>query len=261
MEITFSNKTIAAFVVTGLLCILIPTAAVVVFKLKNREVKLRYCFIGAAAFVVFALILEQILHMFMLPIAQKNAVFYVVYGALAAGVFEETGRFVAFKLFFKNENDPKASIMYGLGHGGAEAVLLAGLTMLSYALLAISINSVVSDTVFSSATEEQRALLAAQLSQLTEFAMGAGLLTVFERIAAIILHTSLSVAVFAGAKKNLLFYPLAIAVHALFDVPAAMFQVGIITNAYLCEGLLAVMDVFAVIFAAKVYKSLKEHRE
>lgn len=261
MEITFSNKTIAAFVVTGLLCILIPTAAVVVFKLKNREVKLRYCFIGAAAFVVFALILEQILHMFMLPIAQKNAVFYVVYGALAAGVFEETGRFVAFKLFFKNENDPKVSIMYGLGHGGAEAVLLAGLTMLSYALLAISINSVVSDTVFSSATEEQRALLAAQLSQLTEFAMGAGLLTVFERIAAIILHTSLSVAVFAGAKKNLLFYPLAIAVHALFDVPAALFQVGVITNVYLCEGLLAVMDVFAVIFAAKVYKSLKEHRE
>lgn len=194
---TFSTGTIAAFLVGGILAILIPIAALIIFKLKNKDVKLRYFFIGAAAFVVFALILEQILHYFMLSTIQNSGiVFYTLYGALCAGIFEETGRFLAFKLFCKKENDPRASIMYGLGHGGVEAIVL---------------------------------------------------------------HTSLSVIVFASIKMKgkLWLYPVAIVLHALFDVPAALYQREVITSIGMTELLLLAADIVLVLVTVKIYKAMK----
>ena len=139
-DLTFPSTAIAAFLTAGILATLLPIGAIIFFKLKNKDVKLRYVFVGAVTFPVFALILEQISHYFMLPIVQQSTAAYVIYGTLAAGIFEETGRFVAYKLFCKKENNPKASIMYGLGHGGIESIVLIGLTMLSYAITAVTIN-------------------------------------------------------------------------------------------------------------------------
>lgn len=169
---TFSTGTIAAFLVGGILAILIPIAALIIFKLKNKDVKLRYFFIGAAAFVVFALILEQILHYFMLSTIQNSGiVFYTLYGALCAGIFEETGRFLAFKLFCKKENDPRASIMYGLGHGGVEAIVLVGITLISYAVTAVTVNALGTEVLFGALPDEQRLAAEAQLTALTDYDM------------------------------------------------------------------------------------------
>jgi uncharacterized membrane protein YhfC len=47
---------------------------------------------------------------------------YAVLGALLAGLFEETGRFIAFKFLLKKRTDRKTAISYGIGHGGFEAI-------------------------------------------------------------------------------------------------------------------------------------------
>lgn len=257
---TFSTETIAAFLVGGILAILVPIAALIIFKLKNKDVKLRYFFIGAATFVVFALILEQILHYFMLSTIQNSGVvFYTLYGALCAGIFEETGRFLAFKLFCKNENDPRASIMYGLGHGGVEAVVLVGVTLISYAVTAMTVNALGTEALFGALPDEQRWAAEAQIAALTDYDMVSTIVSLAERILAIILHTALSVIVFASIKMKgkLWLYPAAIVLHALFDVPAALYQRGIITGIAVTELLLLAADIVLVLITIKIYKAMK----
>ena len=95
---------------------------------------------GAVTFILFALILESILHnlLFLTPlwaVFQGNIWLYGLYGSLATGVFEETGRLLAFKLFLKSEREPITALSYGIGHGGAEAILLVGLTMVKEPLI------------------------------------------------------------------------------------------------------------------------------
>ena len=92
--------------------------------------------IGALTFVVSTMILESILHnlLFLTPlwaILQGNIWLYGLYGGLAAGIFEETGRFLAFKLLLKKESEPITALSYGIGHGGIEAILLVVLTMVN----------------------------------------------------------------------------------------------------------------------------------
>lgn len=42
---------------------------------------------------------------------------------LLAGIFEETARYILFKLILKNTRSWKEGILVGLGHGGIEALL------------------------------------------------------------------------------------------------------------------------------------------
>lgn len=260
-EVFFSSEAIAAFLTGGILATIIPIAAILIFKLKNKGVKLRYVFVGAVTFVVFALILEQIVHYFMLPtIKQSGALVYTLYGALCAGIFEETGRFAAYKLFCKRENDPRASLMYGLGHGGVEAIILLGMTMLSYAMTAVTINTMGAEAVFATVPAEQREIAEAQMAVLMQYNMSGALLSVAERILAMTLHVSMSVVVFAAIKMKgkLWLYPAAIVLHALFDVPAALYQTGTITSLGVVELLLLAEDIVMVIIAVKVYKAMKK---
>lgn len=260
MTNTFSSETIAAFGVGGILAILIPIAAVIIFKLKNRDTKLRYFFVGAVTFVVFALVLEQMLHYCMLPVIQSSGVvFYTVYGALCAGIFEETGRFIAFKLFCKNENDPRASIMYGLGHGGVEAIVLVGITMISYAVMAMTVNEVGMESLFALIPADQRVAAEAQILALTDYDMASTFVSLGERVLAMVVHTSLSVIVFASIKMKgkLWLYPAAVVLHAIFDVPAALYQREVITNMAVTELLLLAADIVLVLITIKIYKAMK----
>ena len=76
----------------------------------------------------------------------------------------------------------------------------------------------------------------------------------FERVFAILLHIGLSILVFYAVKRSKTgFYFLAVLLHALFDVPAALYQLGIIKNVLIVEALLA---VYAIIFFAVALKKL-----
>ena len=132
--------------ISALVSIGLPIALGIIWH-KRTGAKASSLFIGAAAFVVFAMILENICHRLVLygsgscaAFMQSNLWAYGLYGALAAGVFEETGRLCAFKLFFKKKDDRCESVMYGIGHGGVEAVLVSGLTMISYIAISAIIN-------------------------------------------------------------------------------------------------------------------------
>lgn len=71
-------------------------------------------------------------------VSQGNIWLYGLYGGLAAGVFEETGRFLAFRFVLRNRTARITSLVYGIGHGGIEAFLVAGLTMASNLILGVT---------------------------------------------------------------------------------------------------------------------------
>lgn len=250
----FSTETIAALVVGGVLAILIPVIAVIVYKRKNRDTWLPSAFIGAATFIVFALILERLLHLVMLPIVQGNIWVYAVYGALAAGVFEETGRFVAYKTLMKKHYTTKNAVLMGLGHGGIEAIIVLGGSCLMYLIMAITVNGYGSIEAFMEAMKGNSPnsnSVEATLLIVEQTRFGNTFVALYERLIAMTLHVCLSVWVYKGATQKIWLYPAAIAAHFLVDFAAAMFQIGVITSVPL---LYAIMTVFV---AATVFATVK----
>lgn len=262
---TFSGTQIAAMAVSGALCIIIPIAALIFYKAKNKDVPVSAFFIGGAVFMIFALILEQILHYFMLPVVRRNTAAYVIYGALAAGVFEETGRFLAFKTVMKKRTDPKAAVMYGLGHGGTEAILLAGMSMVSAAITAAMTNAMGLEAMikFSAQGNPDAAELArVQIEALSALTVGTMFISVFERIIAMTFHTAVSVIVFESAKVKgrAWLFPVCILIHALLDVPAALYQCGAIPL-YIVYPVMVVFTGAVVYGAYRTFGNIRKYNE
>ena len=89
--------------------ILIPVGLLVFFKKKYR-VSVKSLFIGCAVMLLFALILEQIVHAVVLgsqagDIIKNHIWLYALYGGMMAGIFEESGRFLAMRFLLKKEHD------------------------------------------------------------------------------------------------------------------------------------------------------------
>ncbi len=247
----FSNEVIITLAVCGAVGIILPAALIVIGCIKFKAAWRPSAAVGAGVFVLFALILEQLLHAVMLPIVGKSTVGYVIYGALAAGIFEETGRFLAC-LLFKKKLNTQTAILGGLGHGGAECAILIGLNYISYVTIAVTVNSMGFDKFveLSGAGIDIKEQLAAQLTAIAGITPSLGALSLFERLLAMTAHVCLSVIVAksVSAKKPLLF-PAAIILHALIDTGAAMYQVGIIKSIAVVYAIMAAIDVMLILFA------------
>jgi uncharacterized membrane protein YhfC len=54
---------------------------------------------------------------------------FLLFSSLTAGVFEETGRWLGYRHLLTVERSRRVAIMFGLGHGAVEAMLLAGVPL------------------------------------------------------------------------------------------------------------------------------------
>ena len=212
------TSTIAVMV----LILVLVTAGVlgVMLLLRRRGGRWRDFFLGAGTFFLFAMVLEQLLHQVVLrspigPVLQGNVWLTALYGGLAAGLFEETGRFCAFKLVLRGQRERITALSYGIGHGGGEAFLLLGMTYINNLILMFTLsNGGVLPPALDSAV---RGLAAVPVT--------AYLWALFERIPAVAFHMSASVLVFAAAKQpgKLWLLPAAILLHALLDFTAIVY--------------------------------------
>lgn len=222
--------------------------------------------VGAVIFFVFALVLESLLHSFVFqrfPGIQRTPWAYVLYGCLTAGIFEEVGRFVGLHFIKRNESITNAGtgLSYGVGHGGLEAILLVGVTLAQNLILGIRLTLSGSQALLQNTAPEKMAITQQQLSVLSSAHVLDFLLPVGERILAIILHLALSLLVWmivAGRLSNV-FLLLSIGLHALANVSAAMFQVGLLQNIWLVEAVFALGVAFSVAVVAFLYHKTKRH--
>lgn len=237
-------------------CLLIPA---IIFW-KKYKTSWKAFGLGCAAWFIFAMVLEQILHTIVMgsPLGasiQNSTVLLAVYGGLAAGLFEETGRFVVMKFFLKKQYDnPRNALMYGAGHGGFEAAFLLGTSMINNLVYSIMINAGQQEMLISALPEEGRASMLAVFQNLINSKPYDFLLGDFERISAIIIHIALSVLVWiAVTKKKTYFYPLAILVHALVD-GLMVIVAGTGLPILVVELVILAMAVCTAFIAWKLYK-------
>ncbi len=259
----FTTETIAAMAVGGLLALIIPIGAAVIFKLKNRETWLPSVFIGAGTFFVFAMILEQLLHAVMLPIVQGSKVLYCVYGAFAAGVFEETGRFIAYKTLMRKHYSTKNAVYTGIGHGGCEAILLLGMTMLSNISVAASVNTLGIDEfvkISSAGNPELAETVRSQVEAISAIDFAVMGQSIYERVLAMVFHVCMSVIVYKAASQRgkVWLYPCAVVLHALLDVPAVLYQTGVLTGIPAVHGIMTAFTAVVVVGTAVLAKKLPD---
>ena len=258
----FETITIVALGVCGALGLILSIPAVIIYKIRHKNARWVSALIGAGTFVLFALVLESLLHLVMLPVIGDSVLWYCVYGALAAGVFEETGRLVAFKLVLpKNKRTRENAVFMGLGHGCIEVIILVGITMLAYAGIAIYANEAGLNAAVMQMTHNDPSLaeqVIAQLDTIRDFGFSNVLMTVYERIVAVIFHVCMSVWVYKAATEKMWLYPAAIAAHAFLDVFAAMYQKKIITSIPLLYSIMTVIAAAVAVITVRMYKKLPE---
>lgn len=247
--------------------IILPVA-VCIWWLLTRKEKLWVVLTGAATWFVFAIILESIPKLiFFNPSTSLgktvlgNVALYTVIGALLAGIFEETGRLVAFKTVLRKRTNKETGISHGIGHGGFEAMFLMAVTGIQYIAYAAMINAGTFQTVIdqAAATGVDVSSLEALPAQIMAITPMTGVLNIVERFFAMLLHVGLSILVFHAVKRSKIgYYMLAVLLHASFDVPAALYQTGIL-NLYMVEAMIAVYaTVFFVITYRVLYKKDNE---
>lgn len=218
-------------------------------------------FVGCAVFVLFSLILESLMHQLVLktlPVGEKimgNTLLYALYGGLAAGIFEETGRFLAFQTVLKKrlDNDRNA-LMYGAGHGGIEAILLVGFAYVSNLVMSAMINMGLTDKLTAGLSGDLLTQTQAIFATLTGTPPWTYLLAMVERCVAVTIHICLSVLVWFAVKKpgKGWLFPLAILLHAAFD--GLMVLLAASLPLYAVEGCLVVMALLLAVFARRVWK-------
>ena len=254
-----TTATLVWLVIGAVFTFALPISLLVWWR-KTRKAKLLPFFVGAAVFVVFAVVLETLLHQVCVfgdnavsRAINANPYLYMLYGGLAAGVFEETGRYVAFRWLIGKRRYPErdTAVTYGIGHGGIEAMLTLGTayaTMIVIALYLRHGNQPAALAMLGGSAEALSTYIAA-LGQLTP---GTVLLAMLERGAAMLLHIALSIFVFLAARDRTqwTWFPFAVALHAIADMPAALYQRGMLP--------LSVVEIWVWVVALYALRSARK---
>lgn len=216
-------------------------------------------FAGCTVMLLFAFILESGAHNIVLSSPAGSAIrgniwLYALYGGLMAGLFEETGRYLAFSFALKKYRAKNVNaLMYGAGHGGFEAIVIAGLTMINNIVWSFMINNGRIAELTGSLSGDQLAQQAIGLLISTpsyQFLLGGA-----ERLFAILLHISLSVLVWFAVKweGKLYLYPAAILIHFAVDAAAALLS-GLGVNVVIIEAVVAILTTAAALFARRLWR-------
>lgn len=215
----------------------------------------RYFLYGALIFFVFQ-IATRVPIVTLIGYGQAPAVqsspailmLWLTFLAVTAGLFEEGGRWLGYRwLMGREEKTWNKAVMYGLGHGGLESiVLVGGGTLVS--LLGIRMLSKVG---INALPQSQRETVAHQLAVLSSQPAWMPLLSAYERLWAIAIQAALSVIVLQVFRRgNLRWLWIAIAAHALVDftsvVSLRLLGPEHITTAFATEGLITVYGLIAL---------------
>jgi uncharacterized membrane protein YhfC len=114
---------------------LLPVAAAVWLAMK-KEGYLKPLLCGVLTFVFFQGIRLTLNELVVKPmpsmslLAMTNPIGYYLFFGATAGLFEEGGRWIVMSLFMKNRRRFNDGIAFGIGHGGIEAIIVAGVSAL-----------------------------------------------------------------------------------------------------------------------------------
>ena len=218
---------------------------------RRLNISWKYFGYGALIFFLFQIIsrvpIVTVLGGVLAPQLRASPVFlytWLAILALTAGLFEEVGRYVGYRWLMRREEKTwSKAVMYGIGHGGLESMVLIGalglLTLLNLIVLS-SIN-------LNSLPASQHDQVVQQLKALSAQPGWFPLIALWERLWTLPVQVALSVIVLQVFRRNNIGWLwLAILAHAVVDfVPVALLQVlGASMGAYL------LVELIVAIFGA-----------
>jgi uncharacterized membrane protein YhfC len=235
-----------------------------VFATNKFRLNWRLVWIGAGTFIfsqvfhipfnslVNSLIARGILPYPLMPSARM--IYSAVFGGLSAGIFEEVSRYIMYRWWAREARTWRQGILAGVGHGGAEAVILGSLTLWTFIRI-ISLRGVDLSTVFPPSQVE---IARQQIAQYWSAPWPLTLLGAVERAFSIVTHICLSVIVLqVFTRKQIRWLWLAIGYHALWDASIAGIAAKLLSaypwGAYAIEGLLGLTAILSlgIIFALR----------
>ena len=211
---------------TILVSVILPVAVFIYACWKKSYVSF---LLGVATFVVS----QVTLRMPLLSVLEKNSTSYLFFSAtqpilfalflgVTAALIEEWGRYVTMRFLMKRRNLGHG-VIFGLGHGGIEAILLVGIPMINAILM----------TPY---------LLTDSLS----FISG------IERLSAMFLHVGLSLMILQGVvKKQIRYVWIAIILHTIVNASIGVISYYVPTNLslYIIEGFIVMMGLIMLTYS------------
>jgi uncharacterized membrane protein YhfC len=130
-HVAFDPAIATSLAVAALICLVGPVLAALWW---HRRSGAPFGALGAGALVF--LISQVILRLpWQIPLGRwvqghsQWLIPFLLFSSFTAGVFEETGRWAGYKYLLRPERSRRIGVMFGLGHGALEAILLAGLPL------------------------------------------------------------------------------------------------------------------------------------
>lgn len=218
---------IPSYLVSTAFQLLFPLALAIWIRRRFPQARWRFFGLGAAVFFVSQLLtripLIQLAQYFLRDALKRSRallVGWLAFAALTAGLFEEVGRYLGMRwLWGGHSRDWESALMYGVGHGGLESMLLTA---------ALSILGLVNVLLLTRADLAKLPLSAAQLAQaraqravILRTPGWTPLMGAVERVFAMAVQVSMSVIVLqCFARRSLRWLWIALGYHALVDFVA-----------------------------------------
>jgi len=247
-----SSASILAFIVNIVICFGLFLGFMLYLLIKHKRTIIPIL-VGAGVFIVFQLITRiPLLGVaaqtdWYAAMAQNPWLFGIFLG-LTAGIFEEVGRFVGMRTLMRKNRRWVDGFAFGVGHGGIEAVTIAGLTNINNLVLSLLINNGGFNAIAQTLPAESAQLLISQLTQTpaTDILLGGA-----ERIFAFAIQIALSILVLYAVKnRKYIFIGVAVLLHMIVDAPLVILPQVFGVSIYGLEIFIATLAVLALVFIA-----------
>jgi len=122
MKIHLSTIQLVIQAVCGLLIMILPIAFWIIWK-KKTEASWKPLLTGIIGYLGIGF-MYGLARLAILGGMKDTPMQYYVMQAVFAGVFEEVGRYLIFKYAIPNSSEYRDSVSYGIGHSGAEMIIV-----------------------------------------------------------------------------------------------------------------------------------------
>jgi len=243
---------IAVRLLNAILMIALPLALAPIF-VRRMGVAWRLFSIGAMTFIasqvlhipfnLWALnpLLEQLRSSGIQP--QLALAISAILLGLSAGIFEEGARYLVLRFWLRDKRSWSQMLMFGLGHGGFEAMILGTLALYAF-FQALALRQA---NLIALVPPDELQSITASLQFFWEAPWHMALLGAVERALAICLHLSLTMLVWqAVVRRSVVWMGLAITWHALANAGALLFLQA--WGPYAAEGFIALVAGIGLLF-------------
>ena len=260
---TVSTSSLLFMLLTAVLGIALPLITAIIWCKKKHE-PFTTVLIGAATFLLFAIVIEKPLQALVIsldsPVSQfvnARPVLWGIIVGLFPGLFEETGRFVAFKTVLRKRKQRETGLSHGIGPGGFEALFILGITYIEYFVFAIMLNQgsfveLMIEPVKDTLTPEVVKQITGIVEQITTFSAATMGVALVDRLIAVLYHIGASIMVFYAVKdkKKWWLYPLSILIHTVIDGLLGLQLAGVFELSDVANEIIFAVEALAVFLGA-----------